>query len=81
MYEIPQNLLDWGAGHSAPAVEPVKRSRGRFRKGMVVRHPLFGPGNVVTVESRGDDQKLTVQFRSAGRKKLMARFADLEVLK
>jgi DNA helicase-2/ATP-dependent DNA helicase PcrA len=80
LYEIPQNLLDWGAGDAAIAVHPVKPPRGRFHRGMVVRHLIFGKGTVVGVDSAGKDQKLTVQFTSAGRKRLMARYADLEIL-
>jgi DNA helicase-2/ATP-dependent DNA helicase PcrA len=51
---------------------------GTFRIGQRVRHPQFGAGTVLSVESAGDDAKLTVRFASAGVKKLLARFARLE---
>jgi hypothetical protein len=47
---------------------------------MVVRHSLFGEGSIVAVENKGADQKVTVVFRKAGRKKLMTKFAELEIL-
>jgi DNA helicase-2/ATP-dependent DNA helicase PcrA len=45
-----------------------------------VRHPLFGVGTVLRREGGGDDLKLTVSFPGMGAKKLVARFAGLEVL-
>jgi hypothetical protein len=49
-----------------------------LRPGLRVRHPQFGVGTVVSVESGGDDAKVVVRFASVGQKKLMARFARLE---
>ncbi len=43
-----------------------------------VRHPTFGEGRVLAVEPRGQDQIVTVQFDSVGKKKLMAKVARLE---
>jgi DNA helicase-2/ATP-dependent DNA helicase PcrA len=74
--EIPPELLDWDPepGRHAPA------RPGRLRPGARVRHPLFGEGTVLEVEAGGGDEKLTVVFSSAGRKKLKARYAHLEIL-
>jgi DNA helicase-2/ATP-dependent DNA helicase PcrA len=41
-----------------------------------VSHPQFGEGQVVACEGRGDRAKLTVQFRRAGMKKILAAFAE-----
>jgi DNA helicase-2/ATP-dependent DNA helicase PcrA len=49
--------------------------------GAVVRHPRFGEGKVVSAEPPGSEQKITVDFDGLGRKKLVARFANLEVLR
>jgi DNA helicase-2/ATP-dependent DNA helicase PcrA len=46
---------------------------------MRVRHPQFGIGNVVDVEEHGDDLKITVRFNTVGVKKLLARYAKLEL--
>jgi hypothetical protein len=45
-----------------------------------VRHPTFGIGIVRRSEGRGDNEKLSVQFARAGMKKLIRRFANLEIV-
>jgi DNA helicase-2/ATP-dependent DNA helicase PcrA len=78
--EIPPNLLDWGVGEVNTERRPFERCRGKFRRGMTVRHSIFGDGDIVAVEPDGKNEKVTVVFQSAGRKKLIARYADLEIL-
>jgi DNA helicase-2/ATP-dependent DNA helicase PcrA len=75
--EIPPNLLerDASAALSTPAA-----TTGHYSPGAVVRHPRFGEGTIVEAEPPGSDQTITVLFRRAGRKKLVARLANLEVL-
>jgi DNA helicase-2/ATP-dependent DNA helicase PcrA len=48
------------------------------RLGMRVRHPQFGVGTVIAVESYNDDEKITVRFLTVGQKKLLAKYAHLE---
>jgi DNA helicase-2/ATP-dependent DNA helicase PcrA len=48
------------------------------RAGMRVRHPQFGVGTVISVESYNDDEKITVRFLTVGQKKLLAKYARLE---
>ncbi len=48
--------------------------------GTRVRHPTFGVGVVRRSEGRGDAEKLSVQFARAGMKKLIRRYANLELL-
>ena len=55
-------------------------SRGTLPIGTRVRHPQFGVGVVRRNEGSGAGAKLTVQFERAGLKKLIARFAPLEVM-
>ncbi len=45
--------------------------------GVRVIHPQFGEGVVVACEGMGERAKLTVQFRRAGVKKILAAFAEL----
>jgi DNA helicase-2/ATP-dependent DNA helicase PcrA len=66
----------------APKLQPPPVPAGAFdemRAGVRVRHPLFGVGTVLRREGDGDDLKLTVSFPAVGAKKLVARYAGLEV--
>jgi DNA helicase-2/ATP-dependent DNA helicase PcrA len=53
---------------------------GELRPGVRVRHPLFGVGTVLRREGDGDELKLTVSFPGVGAKKLVARYAGLEIV-
>lgn len=53
---------------------------GGLAPGTKVRHPTFGVGIVRRSEGRGEQEKLMVQFARAGMKKLIRRFANLEVV-
>lgn len=50
------------------------------RAGMEVLHPTFGRGTVQEVQGSPGNQKLVVHFRHHGRKSLMARMANLELV-
>ena len=50
-----------------------------LRSGTRVRHPQFGVGTVVAVEEHNDDLKVTVRFASVGVKKLLSKYAKLEL--
>jgi DNA helicase-2/ATP-dependent DNA helicase PcrA len=64
----------------APAPPPLAPDLQKIRPGAKVRHPMFGVGTVVRSEGAGDDLKLTVSFLGVGAKRLVARYAGLEVL-
>ena len=49
-----------------------------LRIGSRVRHGTFGIGTIKRLEGTGEQQKVTVLFRSVGAKKLLLRFAGLE---
>ena len=42
-----------------------------------MRHPRYGYGVILTEEGSGDETRLTVYFDRAGKKKFVARYADL----
>lgn len=48
--------------------------------GTEVRHPMFGIGQVLAVEGTGGDARITVYFPRGGKKRLIARFANLQVV-
>jgi DNA helicase II / ATP-dependent DNA helicase PcrA len=51
-----------------------------IRPGVRVRHPLFGVGTVLRSDGAGEELKVTVSFAGVGAKKLVARYAGLEVM-
>ena len=57
--------------------EPVEEERTVI-PGMQVRHPMFGQGQVMRVEGSGGDARITVYFPRGGKKKLVAKYANLE---
>ena len=61
-----------------PVPEPTGKTG--LQKGARVRHPKYGEGMVFQREGDGDDAKITVQFQQHGVKKLVERFAQLQVL-
>jgi DNA helicase II / ATP-dependent DNA helicase PcrA len=62
---------------AAPNLTPDSPS---FRSGQKVRHARFGDGIVVESRVTGNDEEVTVAFKSEGIKKLAASFANLERL-
>jgi DNA helicase II / ATP-dependent DNA helicase PcrA len=48
--------------------------------GTRVRHSKYGIGTIIGVEGEGDDRKLTVSFQDYGAKKLVERYANLQVI-
>ena len=49
-----------------------------LRVGMLVRHQTFGLGRIKQLDGFGDNAKATVQFNTAGQKRLVLRHAKLE---
>ncbi len=58
--------------------EDLNQDRPRFVKGERVAHATFGSGSVLEVSGFGRDLKVTVDFDTVGRKKLLVRYAGLE---
>jgi DNA helicase-2/ATP-dependent DNA helicase PcrA len=53
---------------------------GAVKRGSRVEHPTLGEGVVIAMEGSGDQQKITVLFDRHGKKKLLARYANLDPL-
>jgi DNA helicase II / ATP-dependent DNA helicase PcrA len=60
--------------------EDQSRSSGHLAVGARVRHAQFGVGTVLSVEPADGDLKLVVRFSVVGAKRLLAKYAKLEVL-
>lgn len=52
----------------------------KFKVGLVVNHRKYGTGTIIKIEPEEDDLKLEIEFESFGTKRLMAKFARLEIL-
>jgi ATP-dependent DNA helicase UvrD/PcrA len=83
--EIPTDCIvvdqgdPWGAPRPRTVRRPASQPSGSYPSpiGVRVLHPQFGEGVVVASEGMGERAKLTVQFRRAGTKKILAAFAEL----
>jgi DNA helicase-2/ATP-dependent DNA helicase PcrA len=88
--EIPQDAIEERTfGTSRPTLfrtsfAPEDESQevdlpdsGELKRGRRVRHPRYGYGVILSQEGSGDETRLTVYFDRAGRKKFVARYADL----
>ena len=51
-----------------------------YKVGQKVNHKKFGVGKITNLEAEGDDIKVDIEFEKAGHKRLMARFANLEII-
>ena len=60
--------------------EDQSRPAGHLEIGARVRHAQFGMGTVLSVEPMDGDMKLVVRFAGVGTKRLLAKYAKLEVL-
>lgn len=52
----------------------------KYKEGQRIYHKRFGEGNISKIEPEGDDLKLDIQFNKVGHKRLMAKFANLEII-
>ena len=52
----------------------------KYKAGERVYHKKFGEGTINYVEQEGDDLKVDINFDKAGHKRLMAKFANLEII-
>lgn len=67
-----------------PLSAPTKTGANLFDSGLtsgnIVMHERFGKGEVVNIEGAGADKKAEIKFEIGGIKKLLLRFAKLDVI-
>ncbi|KWX02553.1 DNA helicase PcrA [Carbonactinospora thermoautotrophica] len=92
--EIPPELVEWrrgeaasesqaapgAAGPAATARTPGNREVPALSPGDRVTHEKFGLGRVVSTEGAGERATATIDFGSAGVKRLLLRYAPVEKL-
>jgi DNA helicase-2/ATP-dependent DNA helicase PcrA len=84
--EIPEELIEverpervlWDRVEKMMEVE--SRMDSMLRVGSRIIHPTFGYGQVVAKEGRGENLRLTVVFNGGMKKRLLAKYADLEIV-
>lgn len=52
----------------------------KYQVGQRVYHKKFGEGTITKLEQEGNDVKVNLEFDKAGHKRLMAKFAGLEII-
>ena len=52
----------------------------KYEQGVKVYHKKFGEGVISSVEPENDDLKVDIQFEKFGHKRLMAKYANLEII-
>ncbi len=67
------------SGRSSSARGASRRASKDPLIGTRVRHPKYGVGTILDVEGEGEDRKLTVSFQDYGAKKLLERYANLQL--
>ena len=68
--------------YNAVAPRPMASapSASDLHEGARIEHQRFGVGTVVRIEGTGENTKATVQFRNAGTKQLLLKFAKFKVI-
>ena len=92
LHELPSDMLDFINSKKTHVIKPneysslskqkstIKSSANEFSIGDKVEHKLFGRGKILAVEGVGETAKLTIQFAGNIRKKLIAKYANLNQL-
>ncbi|MDN3666980.1 3'-5' exonuclease [Algibacter miyuki] len=81
--KTPKNLKPVGKASSSSAAAAAGGANlfdGKLTVGNVVKHIRFGTGEVLKIEGAGADIKAEIKFQHGGVKKLLLRFAKLEVI-
>ncbi len=66
--------------HEAPSPQSAIGNIG-LQEGNVIEHQRFGVGTVIRVEGTGENTKATVEFKNAGTKQLLLKFAKYTIIK
>jgi DNA helicase II / ATP-dependent DNA helicase PcrA len=78
-YRRPRTPYGKNSGNrTSPRVSGRQTSRDPLI-GARVRHSKYGLGTIIEVEGEGEDRKLTVSFQDYGAKKLIERYANLQL--
>ncbi|MEO1085411.1 MAG: 3'-5' exonuclease, partial [Acidobacteriota bacterium] len=60
--------------------EPETPKGGAIKRGARVRHAKLGVGKIMHIEGSGENARLVIYFEGVGRRKLVAKYANLDML-
>lgn len=78
MSSRPQTLKRLGSTLVSPS--HTDNGTAALSVGQTIEHERFGVGTVIGVDGAGDDARATIEFKNAGVKKLLLRFARFKVV-
>ena len=84
--ELPEELIETEKPEEkvwetvAKKIEVNSGMNSMLRVGCRIIHPTFGYGEVVGKDGAGENLRLTVIFRGGVKKRLLAKYADLEIV-
>lgn len=58
----------------------TQSTASNVREGCIIEHERFGIGSIIRLEGNGENQKATVEFKNAGVKQLLLKFARFKVI-
>ncbi|HEX9652298.1 MAG TPA: UvrD-helicase domain-containing protein [bacterium] len=64
----------------SPSYAEIADEYAEIVMGREVKHELFGIGKILRTDGHGENMKITVRFYEAGEKRLVVKYANLEVL-
>jgi DNA helicase-2/ATP-dependent DNA helicase PcrA len=76
-HACPTSSAGTRSGAAPAAQQPPTPMLLRIKKGMRVRHPMFGAGRIVERSGAGESTKVTVVFDNGSTRKLLLRYAPL----
>ena len=74
------NVANRALGGEISPTRSLSYSGGELREGCKIEHQRFGIGTVVKIEGTGENTKATVDFRNAGTKQLLLKYAKFKII-
>jgi DNA helicase-2/ATP-dependent DNA helicase PcrA len=88
-FQNPRPVATQFVADAKPRLVPVRQEAPRpqsaignigLKEGNVIEHQRFGVGRVIRIEGSGENTKATVEFKNAGTKQLLLKFAKYTIV-
>ena len=88
-FQNPRPVASQFMADAKPRLVPVRQEAPRpqsaignigLKEGNVIEHQRFGIGRVIKIEGTGENTKATVEFKNAGTKQLLLKFAKYTIV-